>query len=104
MTRAFPKSVILAAWERCGGICECGCGKPIYTAPEHDHYPVPFAFGGPSTLENCRVLRKQCHREITAKVDIPRIAKAQRILEKRAGARKTSRPFPRRVDPWRKNA
>ena len=97
----FSKAVKLAAWERCGGICECGCGQKILTA-EYDHWPVPAAFGGGNDLENCRVLNKRCHRKITADVDVPKIAKAVRIIEKRAGLRKSKRPFPKRVNPWGK--
>lgn len=102
MTRAFPKSVKLAAWKRCGGKCECGCGQKILTA-EYDHWPTPYAYGGANTLENCRVLSARCHRKITAEVDQPRIAKATRIEEKRAGLRKSKRPFPKRADPWGKS-
>lgn len=101
MTRAFPRSVKLAAWERCGGKCECGCQQKILTA-EYDHHPVPYAYGGANTLDNCRVLDKRCHRKLTAEVDVPRIAKAARIEAKRAGLRKR-RPFPKRIDPWGKN-
>lgn len=98
----FPKTVKLAAWERCGGHCECGCMLKIIGTPEYDHWPVPASLGGPGTLENCRVLSKKCHRMITAQVDVPAISKSQRIYEKRAGVRKTRRPIPKRVDPWGK--
>lgn len=95
MTRhEFSKKVKLAAWERCGGICECGCLMKIIGTPEYDHYPVPAALGGPGTIDNCRVLSKKCHRIITSRDDVPAIAKSQRIYEKRAGVRKTRRPFP----------
>jgi len=91
----FSKSVKLAAWERCGGRCECGCMLKIIT-PEFDHYPVPAGIGGPGTLENCRVLDKKCHRRITSTVDVPAIAKSTRIFEKRIGLRKSRRPMPKR--------
>jgi len=92
----FSKKVKLAAWERCGGYCECGCMLKIIGIPEYDHFPVPAAIGGEATLENCRVLMKKHHRRITAEKDIPEIAKSQRIFEKRIGVRKSSRPFPKR--------
>lgn len=92
----FSKKTMLQAWERCGGYCECGCGLKIIGSVEYDHYPVPAALGGSNELENCRVLSKKCHRLITATKDQPAISKSQRIYEKRAGVRKTKRPFPKR--------
>lgn len=97
MTRVFPKKVKLAAWQRCRGICECGCQQKIIT-PEYDHYPVPVALGGASTLDNCRVLSKRCHRKLTAETDVPAIAKAKRVFEKRIGAREKRQGFK----GWRK--
>lgn len=100
----FSKAVKLAAWERCGGYCECGGHhKPLrIIRAEYDHWPVPATWDGPATLENCRVLDVRCHRGITNATDIPKIAKATRVDEKRAGLRKTRRPFPKRADPWGK--
>ena len=98
----FTKSTKLAAWERCAGICECGCGQKIMT-PEYDHHPIPAAIGGPATLDNCRVLNKRCHRILTAERDQPAIAKTKRIFEKRIGARDKRRGFrkpPRGYNAW----
>lgn len=91
----FPRSVKEAAYERSGGRCECGCGFKIRGTPIYDHYPVPASFGGPGTLENCRVLDPKCNHRITYKVDIPKIAKAKRIRDKQLGLRsRKSRPMP----------
>lgn len=98
----FSKKVKLAAWERSGGICECGCMLKIIGIPEYDHFPIPASLGGPATLENCRVLMRKHHRQITAEKDVPAIAKSQRIFEKSANVRKSKRPFPKRRDPWGK--
>lgn len=87
MRQEFPKSVKLAAFERCAGRCECGCGLKIIGTPHYDHYPIPAAINGPGTLDNCRVLDPKHHRQITAEKDIPEIAKSTRIYEKRIGAR-----------------
>lgn len=84
----FSKGVKLQAWDRSAGHCECGCGQKIVTSAEYDHYPVPAALGGSNELSNCRVLDKRCHRKITAEHDVPTIAKAVRVAEKRAGVRK----------------
>ena len=87
----FPKSVKLQAWARCGGRCE-QCTARIITTPEYDHR-IPAAIGGAATLENCQVLCKTCHGLKTTATDVPQIAKTKRILEKRIGARSTSRGF-----------
>jgi len=94
----FPAKVKIAAWERAGGICECGCKLKIIGGVEYDHYPVPASLGGPGTLENCRVLAKKCHRRITAEKDIPELSKSDRIYEKRIGVRKSRSP----MRDWRK--
>ena len=89
MARAeFTKKTKLQAWERCKGICECGCRQKIIGGVEYDHHPVPASLGGSNDLENCRVLMKKHHRVITAEVDQPALSKSQRIYEKRAGVRK----------------
>ncbi len=55
MRKEFPKKVKLAAWQRSGGICECGCGVKIIAGdgPEYDHI-IEDTIGGEPTLENCR--------------------------------------------------
>jgi hypothetical protein len=54
--KAFPKSVQAAILQRSGGMCEMpGCNA---AGKEFDHYPKPVAKGGPSTLENGRLLCK----------------------------------------------
>jgi len=103
MRQEFSKSVKIAAWTRCGGRCECGCGLKIIGTPEYDHYPVPASLNGPGTLDNCRVLDRKHHRQITAEKDIPEIAKSERIFEKRIGLRKSRRPMrkaPKGYDAW----
>lgn len=85
--REFPKSVRTAALKRCDGICECGCGQPITGKVHFDHHPIAAYFDGPATLANCRVLMERCHKLTTSQQDRPRIDKARRIIEKRAGLR-----------------
>ena len=104
MRQEFPKRVKLAAWERCKGRCECGCGQKIIT-PEYDHHPVPAALGGAATLDNCRVLNKRCHRVFTAEHDVPEIKKSTRIFEKRINARTRRTGFkraPKNFNTWTK--
>lgn len=86
MRREFSKSTKLAAFERSGGRCECGCNQPILGTPEYDHI-TPAAIGGSNDLDNCRVMAKRCHRVKTSE-NRPEIDKTRRVLEKRAGVRK----------------
>ena len=88
--REFPKSVKLAAWDRCNGFYECGCDMPIVGTPHYDH-DLPDDLGGDNSLENCRVLDPKCHRRKTVNEDRPRIDKARRLREKAAGVRPKKR-------------
>lgn len=43
------------------------------------HHPIPKAHGGPDVHWNLEPMPRAEHREITAKIDVPRIAKGKRI-------------------------
>lgn len=47
---------------------------------EWQHYPIPKAHDGPDSHWNIEPMVKAEHREVTAKTDIPRIAKSKRIV------------------------
>jgi hypothetical protein len=49
------------------------------------HYPIPKAHDGPDVHWNLEPIARAKHREITAKVDIPAIAKSKRIRARAAG-------------------
>lgn len=102
--REFPKSVKLAAFQRCKGICECGCGVKIIAGdgPEYDHR-IEDALGGEPMLENCVVLRKRCHKSKT-RSRTPALTKARAVSEKAIGARASkSRPMPgTKASGWKK--
>lgn len=49
---------------------------------EFHHHPIPKAHDGPDVHWNLPPLPKAEHREITAKIDIPMIAKGKRIQRK----------------------
>jgi hypothetical protein len=53
--------------------------EQIISRFEFNHYPVPHAFDGPAEPWNLDPTPKAEHREITAKIDVPRIAKAKRV-------------------------
>lgn len=84
MRREFPKSVRLAAWNRCGGNCE-GCGAKLYHGKYQFDHERPDGLGGEPTLENCRVLCTACHGAKTHGEDRPRMAKADRQRAKHLG-------------------
>lgn len=92
----FPKAIREQAYARSEGKCEHCRQSFDGRTPHYDHYPIAAALGGPATLENCRCLCVKCHRHITATVDAPRIAKAKRLEEKRAGLRKPKYQWPKR--------
>lgn len=54
------------------------------------HYPIPKAHDGPDVHWNLEPIPKAIHREITAKIDIPAIAKSKRIAKRNAGIKKRS--------------
>ncbi len=101
MRQEFDRKTKIAAWNRCGGFCECGAHeKPMKIFRAEYHHVLPCALGGTNDLSNCMVMDARCHRIQTSTKDVPKIAKAKRIEEKRAGLRKSRRPMAKRVDPW----
>lgn len=91
----FSKATKVAAFQRSGGRCECGCGVKIIAGdgPEYDH-KIEAALDGDNSIENCVVLRKRCHRAKTS-TRAATLAKVKRTFEKNAGIRRpTSKPMP----------
>jgi len=85
----FSEKTKREAWERSGGICQCGCMKPIYTRAEY-HHLVPASLNGMNNLANCMVMRERCHAKITHGGGLDgnsAVKKSIRIAEKRAGLR-----------------
>jgi hypothetical protein len=68
-TRYIPKSVKQRVWKEYNGKCafvgsngkRCDCDYNL----QFDHYPVPYARGGPSTVSNLRLLCAK-HNKYTA--------------------------------------
>ncbi len=65
---------------------------------------VPLELGGPDTEENLRPAHYRCHRDLTARVDVPAIAKAKRRQAAHIGACTPSRrPMPGgRASKWKR--
>lgn len=79
--------------------------QQILRSVEWDHYPIRKADGGPDAAWNLMPRLKQEHRDKTAKIDVPAIAKSKRIDDRwrafmRAVAR--GRKPPRAKSRWRR--
>lgn len=49
-------------FERQEGVCACGCGQPLYAGDlSHMNEIDRIKEGGEYSLENCRLLRRECH-------------------------------------------
>lgn len=93
----FSLATKKAAYERAGGICECGCGQPFTDHPkERPHYDhiLACALGGDSSLENCQVIRVCCHAVKTGDLDMQHIKKARRGEKDRANLARAKRKIP----------
>lgn len=110
----FPKSVKRLALKRADGRCEARgkwyglpdnkrCSASLANGVEFDHI-ILAANGGDASLDNCASVCIPCHRFKTSTRDTPLAAKTLRQQDKDRGIRKrSSRPFPRRADPWNRN-
>jgi len=60
-SRSVPRDVMLKVVRRDGQICQ-KCNKPVSDSDvEFDHI-IPFSKGGKSTIENLRLIHKDCNR------------------------------------------
>lgn len=100
----FTGKTKAAAWERCGGRCECGCDQEIVPGSkvEFDHV-VANGFRPDNSLNNCQVVLYDCHKAKT-KRDVTAIAKAKRVAKKHNGTfRQTKRIVPgSKASRWKK--
>jgi 5-methylcytosine-specific restriction endonuclease McrA len=82
----FTAAVRRAAWARCGGKCE-QCGKPLDPGKYRYDHTVPARRGGPSTIDNCKVLCRDgpssCDAIKTHSQDLPGIAAVKRYGKNR---------------------
>lgn len=82
----FSKKTRAEAYLRCGGNCE-SCGMRLKAGEaEYDHR-IAFYLSRDSSLDNCQVLCRPCHRGVGAKTadDQHIIAKVKRIKAKHEG-------------------
>ena len=85
------------ALKRSGMICENRkCCAPLSKGKYHFDHILPAALRGKPTLANCQVLCVPCHKEKTAKEDVPRIRKADRQKRADDGIKKPVASIPMR--------
>lgn len=100
MTVPFSKPVKRAALKRAANQCEAvgrmygldpgkRCGAALGYGFDFDHI-ILHANSGDSSLENCAVVCRQCHKHKTTKHDTPMAAKTVRLQDKNAGIKKRS--------------
>lgn len=102
----FSMKTKKAAWERANGVCECGCkrtfGKHPKERPNYDHR-IPAKLGGDASLENCAVIRVDCHDAKTTTEDIPRIVKVRREDNRMRGMKaKTPQIAGSKLSGWKR--
>jgi hypothetical protein len=105
MRREFPTAVKRAARDRANGRCETdGCGVELRDGGYHYDHDLPDWMGGDNSLENCVVRCTPCHKEKTAKRDVPMIAKTKRLRDRATGIKpRKGRPLDGCKDsPWKK--
>lgn len=81
--------------QREGRICHLCNGQIGATEAWDVSHEIPLAQGGDDAESNWRMAHRKCHRDHTAAVDLPAIAKTKRIRARHFGAKAPSRrPLP----------
>jgi 5-methylcytosine-specific restriction endonuclease McrA len=90
-------------FERNGRTCHmCGGLIQIGDAWEVSH-EIPLKLGGDDEGDNLKPAHKKCHRDHTAAVDIPNIARAKRREASHIGAKQSRNPMPgSRASKWKR--
>jgi len=91
----FTKKTRVAAWQRADGHCE-RCGAILVIGKFAFDHINPSEFSGDNSLENIQCLCAACHQTKTSTVDVPAIAKSNRIRSTAAGIRRE-----RKITAWR---
>jgi len=82
----------LAIFKRHRGICHLCHGKIAIAELWDLSHGIPLELGGEDGGDNLQPAHRSCHRDQTAKVDLPTIARAKRREARHRGAR----PAPKR--------
>lgn len=86
----------LAVFTAADGVCHICNGKINVGDRWEVSHPIPLELGGADDASNRRPAHFKCHRELTAKEDIPAIAKAKRREAKHIGAHRPKAKIARR--------
>lgn len=86
------------------GICVfCGEGIDGVRDRWEIQHVIPLGLGGEDEESNMAPAHHHCHRQHTAKSDIPQIAKAKRVAAKHTGAHRARKPLPgSRDSEWKR--
>jgi 5-methylcytosine-specific restriction protein A len=92
----FTAETKRSAFARSGGICEChlipwlkrpdGCGVRLVAGAIFYEHVIQDAIRPDNSLDNCAVLTRTCWKEKTARIDLPVIAKSNRVRNRHIGA------------------
>lgn len=102
--RRLTTKMRLQVFERAGGLCDI-CGGKIHAGDRWENsHRIPLEAGGPDDETNWFPAHYKCHRDQTAKIDIPLVAKLKRISASHKGAKAPSRnPLPgSKASGWRR--
>ena len=89
----FSRLTKQLAFGRAKGLCE-NCKLP-FKGIEY-HHILEAELGGDNSINNCLVLCRPCHKFFTKTQSAPRIAKSNRIRNKRMGITRKKKKIPYR--------